>query len=198
MQTSEMTMSSNHSRGGFTLIDIMITMGVFAVVMATAVPALIDVAASMKLGNGQRQVEMELQNARLAAVSFNRPMRVKFNCPVNGQYRLLEVVGTPSLPAAADSAADRCSDTKYKFPANDTDPSTRPNHDGPVRHLPDGISFGGAPTLEFWPDGTVHKQVAAEKPWTQLPTTGASVAVKKGTSVKTITVNGLGKIQLVQ
>jgi Tfp pilus assembly protein FimT len=191
-----MTMSNIQSRAGFTLIDIMVTVGVFAVIMATAVPALIDVASGMKLGNGQRDIREELQNARLAAVSFNRPMRVKFNCPVAGQYRLVELIGTPSIPATADSANDRCSITKYTFPANDNNPSTRPNHDGPVRRLPAGISFGGAPTLEFWPDGTVHKD-DGKLPWSQVGTAGTSVAVTKGTTVKLITVNGLGKIQLV-
>jgi hypothetical protein len=109
-------------------------------------------------------------------------------------------MGTPSKPDTNDTASDRCSDTKWKYPANDNDPTSRPNHDGPVRQLPNRVTFGGTATLEFWPDGTVHKQVTSELPWTQLPVSGTlqEIAVVKGTSTKKITVNGLGKIQLIQ
>jgi len=186
-----MTKSKIQSRAGFTLIDIMVTISVMAIIMAGALPALINVADGMKLGQGQRDVYQEMQTARLIAVASNRPMRIRFNCPVAGQYRLTEL---------NDSANDRCSDVKWKFPANDTDPTSRPNHDGPVKLLPTNVAFGAASTLEFWPDGTVHKQVGAENPWTQVPVdaNGTAVTVVRGTLVKTITVNGLGKIQLVQ
>lgn len=185
--------------GGFTLIDMVMTMTVLTILMAIAVPTLMDVTQSMKLGQAQRDVEMEMNSARLLAVSSNRPMRVRFNCPAEGQYRIVELIGTPSHPDANDSASDRCSDTKWKFPANDTDPVTRPNHDGAVRRLPATVTFSAVTTLEFWPDGTVHKQLASENPWTQLDSsTGATIKVKKGNSEKQISVNGLGKIQLVE
>jgi prepilin-type N-terminal cleavage/methylation domain-containing protein len=186
-------------RHGFTLIDMVVTMTVLTILMAAAVPALVDVTQSMRLGQAQRDVEVEMNSARLAAVSSNRPMRIRFNCPDTGQYRVVELIGTTSHPDANDSAADRCSDTKWKYPANDNEPVTRPNHDGPVRTLPSTVTFSAVTTLEFWPDGTVHAQVGAENPWTQLDsTTGATIKVRKGTSEKLISVNGLGKIQLVQ
>ena len=192
-------MSKTQSRGGFTLIDMMVTISVLGILAAMSIPQLIDVAQSMKLGQGQREVEVEMNSARLKAVSSNRPMRIRFNCPETGQYRVVELIGTPSHPDANDSAGDRCSDTKWKYPANDNEPVTRPNHDGPVRTLPSQVTFSGVVTLEFWPDGTVHKQVGSENPWTPLDaTTGATIKVKKGTLEKMISVNGLGKIQLVQ
>ncbi len=193
-----MTMSRIQSRAGFTLIDIMVTITIMAIIMAGAVPGLIDVASSMKIGQGQRDVEVELQTARQMAVSHNRPIRVRFNCPVAGQYRIVELIGTPSVPDVADSASDRCSDVKWPYPAADNDPITRPNVDGPVKQLPSNVAFGAASTLEFWPNGTVHQQSGTENPWLQVPTSGTAITVTKGTIVKTITVNGLGKIQLVQ
>jgi hypothetical protein len=162
------------------------------------VPQLVNVADSMKLGQAQRDVNVELNQARLLAVSANRPIRIRFNCPAAGQYRLTELIGTPGVPDADDTAGDRCSESKWRYPANDNDPATRPNHDGPTRYLPRGVTFGTAATLEFWPNGTVHKQVAAENPWTTVDVAGTAITVVKGTSVKSITVNGLGKIQLVQ
>jgi prepilin-type N-terminal cleavage/methylation domain-containing protein len=183
---------------GYSLIDMMVAISVMAILAAAALPRLLNVAESIKLGQAQRDVNVDLNQARLLAVSANRPIRIRFNCPAAGQYRITELIGTPSVPDANDTANDRCSESKWKYPSNDNDPATRPNHDGPIRYLPRNVTFGVAPTLEFWPNGTVHKQVAAENPWTTVNVAGTAVTLVKGTSVKTVTVNGLGKIQLVQ
>ena len=192
-------MLKTHEHDGFTLIDMVVTMAVLGIMAAAAVPELIDVTRQMKLGQGQREVLMEMNGARLTAVTANRPMRIRFNCPKAGQYRVVELIGTPSSPAVDDSAADRCSDTKWRYPANDNEPVTRPNHDGAVRTLPSGVTFSASVTLEFWPDGTVHKDVGSGNPWPVLDsTTGATIKVRRDTIEKIISVNGLGKIQLVQ
>ena len=195
---NQMTKLQIHDRGGFSLVDIMVSISVMAIIAAGAVPALMNVSDSMKLGQGQRDVYQEMQTARLVAVSSNRPMRMRFNCPAAGQFRLTELIGTPSKPDTNDTATDRCSDTKWKYPANDNDPTSRPNHDGPIRQLPNKVLFGATSTLEFWPDGTIHKQLAGELPWKQIDVAGTAITVTRGTTVKTISVNGLGKIQFVQ
>ena len=192
-------MLNTHSRAGFTLVEMVVTLTVLMILMGAALPTLADVASGMKLGQAQREVMVEMNSARLIAVSSNRPMRIRFNCPTAGEYRVVELIGTPSHPDSDDSASDRCSATKWKYPANDQDPVTRPNHDGAVRILPSKVDFSAVATLEFWPDGTVHKQVAGETPWSQLgASTGATIKVRRGTEEKMISVNGLGKIQLVQ
>lgn len=191
-------MSRTQSGAGFTLIDILVAISVMAIVMAGAVPTLMNIADSMKHGQGQRDVYQEMQSARLIAVSANRPIRIRFNCPAAGQYRVVELIGSPTVPDANDSAPDRCSETKWRYPANDNNPVSRPNHDGPLKTLPNKVTFGAASTLEFWPDGTVHKQAVAENPWAQVPVAGTAITVVKGTDVKTIKVNGLGKIEFVQ
>jgi hypothetical protein len=71
-----------------------------------------------------------------------------------------------------------------------------PNHDGPVRRLPKDVSFGAIKTLEFWPDGSVHADAGAGNPWPPVAAPGTAISVTKGVSVKQITVNGLGKVQL--
>ena len=188
------------SNDGFSLIDMMVSISVMAIIAAGAVPTLMNVADGMKLGQAQRDVYQEIQTARLVAVASNRPMRIRFNCPAANQYRLTEVIGSPSQPDANDTANDRCSETKWKYPANDNDPTSRPNHDGPIRQLPNKTAFGAIATLEFWPDGTVHKQANGELPWAQVAAVngGTAITVVRGTQVKTIQVNGLGKVQLVQ
>ena len=186
-------MSNTQSHAGFTLIDMIVTITVMSIVMAMAVPSLVNLSDGMKLGQGQRDVEVELNTARTIAVSSNRQIRMRFNCPATGQYRRVELIGTPTNNDANDNATDRCSETKWRFPANDTDPTSRPNHDGPIRKLPATVSFGTTSTLEFWPNGTVHYTDT-----TQVPVTGTAITVTRGVSVKTIRVNGLGKIELVQ
>ena len=186
----------HRSDGGFTLIDIMVTIALFSIVMGMALPALSNVAERLKLGQAVREVERELQTARLKAVTSNRPVRVRFNCPSAGRYRMVELIGSPSAPVAADTNVTRCGEDLYPFPANDRNPLTRPNHDGPVRTLPTSVSFGAAPDLEFWPDGSVHQQAAAV-PWpTATGEQGSAVNLTKDGKLGRIRVNGVGKIQI--
>jgi type II secretory pathway pseudopilin PulG len=181
------------------LIDLMITLAVFGVMAAGAVPVFTNATDGLKLGQAAREVERELQTARLKAVTSNRPIRVRFNCPATGEYRMVELIGSAAAPVAADTAPTRCQETVYKSPANDANPLTRPNHDGPVKRLPTVVSFGAASTVEFWPDGSVHQDLAGGvTPWPVVPGTGTAITLTKGTKISTITVNGLGKITLVQ
>jgi type II secretory pathway pseudopilin PulG len=189
------------SNAGFTLTDVVMALGVMGVLSATALPLLTDVADSMKLGQALREVERELQAARLKAVTANRPMRVRFNCPAAGGYRMVELLGTPAVPQAddADGAMTRCQQTAYPYPADpDRDPLTRPNHDGPTRELPDTVTFGATETLEFWPDGSVHADEGTGNPWPVVPNSGTAITLVKDGKVRSITVNGIGKVTYVQ
>jgi type II secretory pathway pseudopilin PulG len=188
---------NRHLEAGFTLVDTLVTVTIFAILMAAAIPGMRDMTSSMRLGQGAREVERELQTARLKAVTSNRPIRVRFNCPVAGQYRMVELIGSSaSAPDANDSATNRCQDTVYPYPATDLNPLTRPNHDGPVRRLHPSLTFGAANDLEFWPDGSAHQRSGTTNPWPQVASTGTAVTLTQGANVKSITVNGLGKIQL--
>jgi type II secretory pathway pseudopilin PulG len=184
------------SSAGFTLIDMVVVVMLVAILSGMAMATFQDVTESMRLSQGAREVERELQTARLLAVTSNRPIRVRFNCPTADKYRMVELIGSTYVPVAADSADNRCQENVYPFPAADRNPMTLPNLDGPLRTLPRDVSFGATKTLEFWPNGTVHHDTGAAGVWPELPTTGTSITIVKGSTVKTITVNGLGKIQL--
>ena len=186
------------SASGFSILDMVATMAVVATVSAIAVPQVIDSVDSLRLGMSVRDVERELQFARLKAVSTNRAMRVRFDCPSAGKLRAVEVIGTSALPDAndADTVTARCSETTYPYSPTGADQSrlTRPNNDGAIRTLYTGATFTAKQTLEFWPNGTVHTacQAACDTSGTQINTVTLTLSRKSKT--KNITVNGLGRI----
>ncbi len=180
-----------------------LVVAIIALVSGIAVPQIMSSSRQMKLSAAARQVERELQTARMKAVKSNRPMRVRFNCPTAKQFRVVELLGSRQTPAANDadgSAAARCDTTNYPFPDNDPEFFSIPNNDGPLQTLPLEVSFGNVQTIEFWPDGSAHMQTGTTNPWPVIGTEGISLTmydVKNPTTmVKTVTVNGLGKITL--
>ena len=122
-------------QSGFSLIELLMVVALVGIVSVIGMPLLGQISGAIELGEAARQVERELQSARMTAVSANQPVRVMFNCPVAGQYRMVELIGTPGVPAAGDGVVGRCSATTYPFPAPDNNPITRPNNDGPLRRL---------------------------------------------------------------
>ena len=183
---------------GFSLIDMLATLAIFATLAAIATPQMFDGVDRMRLGISARDVERELQFARLKAVSTNRPMRIRFNCPAAGQFRVVEVIGTPRAPVAADGAANRCDETIYPYRPTGADINrlTRPNSDGAMKRLQPLATFTASPTLEFWPDGSVHMDTGVGNPWPTLTAAGATITLSRKGKTRNITVNALGKIQL--
>lgn len=181
---------------GFTLVELLATVALLAILSAIAVPSVTSAIDSQRLGIDTRNVERELQSARLSAVMTNQPIRVRFNCPAAGQYRRVELIGSINLPAADDAdtrATVRCG---YPYPADtDHDPLTRPNNDGPTKRLDSKVTFQTVQTLEFWPNGTVHVS-SSSNPWPIIGSTPVTLILAKGTTTKSITVNNLGKIQI--
>jgi prepilin-type N-terminal cleavage/methylation domain-containing protein len=174
------------SERGFSLTEMMLVVGVMGTLMAMAVPIAQDVTASAKLSESARLVERELQDARLRAVSANRILRVRTNCPSTGFIRTVEVLGT-----AADTPTSRCSATAYPYPP-DQDLMTRPNYDGPLRVIPNSATV---PTvdIQFLPDGTAQLVTAGTA---ARILTEQSIAITRRSVSRTVTVNAAGKVQL--
>jgi len=191
-----------HSTHGYSLIDQLATLAIIATVAGIAVPALSNSVENQRLGIEARNVERELQLARLNAVTTNRPIRVRFNCPDVGHYRRVELIGSVNNPETGDDAdnqgAHRCSTSFYPYPAADKDPLTRPNNDGPLMQLNSKVTFTSTQTLEFWPNGTVHVATGAVagQPWPQIGSTPANLVMTKGATTRSIVVNSLGKMQI--
>ncbi len=175
------------SARGFSLIELMIVVGLATSVMAISLPILGSVSEAAKLNEAVRGVERELQGARLRSVNINRPLRVRVNCPAAGSFRTVEVLGT-----AADSAANRCTEAAFPYPAPDADLMTRPNYDGPLLVLPTGAT-ATSKILQFEPNGSAFEVVAGAA---QNISTPVTIVVTRNGKTKSVTVNGAGKIKV--
>jgi prepilin-type N-terminal cleavage/methylation domain-containing protein len=180
---------------GFTLVELIAALAVLVTVSAIALPSMLSAIDRAKLPQAAREVERELQSAKSRAVIKGRAMRVRFNCPAAGEYRVVELLGTTSVPLPADSSADRCSPTQYPYPPADTDPVTTPNLDGPVRTFDSTISFGETETVEFRANGTAWYE-ANVGDFDLIPVAGIQITLVRNGVTETITVNGLGKVTL--
>jgi prepilin-type N-terminal cleavage/methylation domain-containing protein len=179
--------SCSRNDRGFTVSEMMLVVAAIATLSVMALPVMKDLTQSIKLNEAARLVEREMQDARLKAVSSNRVIRVRLNCPAIGYIRSVEVLGT-----AADSASNRCLTTAYPFPPPDDDIMTRPNFDGPVRTLPNGATVTNQ-VLQFSPDGTAATVITGVA---TAITTPVTVTISRDGKSKTVTVNNAGKIQL--
>ncbi len=181
---------TTHSRleSGFTLTEMLLTVAVLATIAAMGVPVMQDLTADIKVNEAARIVERELQDARLRAVSANRILRVRMNCPQAGQLRTVEYLSSSTI----DTATNRCDSAAYPFPAADNDIMTRPNYDGAVQMLPTPATVGTY-IIEFHPDGTARNVVSNVASDISSPIT---ITITRYSRTRMVTVNGAGKVQL--
>ena len=75
---------------GFTLIEILIVVGLIMIVAGAAVPTLADAIQRYSLITASQQVVSTIRGARHQAVGQNRILRVRFDFPAAGQYQVLD------------------------------------------------------------------------------------------------------------
>jgi prepilin-type N-terminal cleavage/methylation domain-containing protein len=177
-------------QAGFSLIELLLVLAGIVTLSAFAVPSFSNLVEATRARDAGRTVERQLQTARMKAVTHSRALRVRFNCPVAGQFRMLEVTGV----AATDNAGNRCSPTAFPFPGpRDTLRST-PSLDSAVIYLPTGTTVAGAFThLEFGTKGQVYTVDGSGNVASVVGTLVLTVTYKGRSN--TVTVNALGRVR---
>ena len=134
------------ARGGFTLSEVLVVLGVIVTVAALAQPALRAALDDSRLRSAARQVRTELAKTRLRAMQSGVAQRFRFQ---EGKNRF-EVA-----PADFDANAELSG--LFSSQRDATDRATRddakalrPGSDVVVQELPTGVSFGPADQRSGW------------------------------------------------
>lgn len=182
-------MTSRHgSERGFSLIELLMVIAVAGTLMVVAVPVMNDLSESSKLNTAARELEREYQSARLRAVSVNRALRVRLNCPTTGYFR------TVAVGAGNETSPSRCVLANYPYPAVTTNPLDPTTHDGALRLLAHQATVTGG-TLEFRPDGTVFKVDGTGALQPIATATPEQITVTRNGKSRVVKINGVGRIQ---
>jgi prepilin-type N-terminal cleavage/methylation domain-containing protein len=183
----------SRTAAGFSLIEILVVVALFSVLAATSAPAIQAGMQRYAVVSASQEVASTIRAARFQAVGSNRILRVRFNCPSPGKFRVVEY-----LAAATDAAADRCALSAYPFPPGDTDPATLPNLDGAVQVLPSGMTFGAASDLQIATDGRVTPLAGCPSCAAVPGASPATIVVTNGNTDddRTLTVSRSGRLQL--
>jgi prepilin-type N-terminal cleavage/methylation domain-containing protein len=157
------------SERGYTLIEVLITLGLFGIVSAISVPVFMESNSRGNLWSGAERVGAAIRQARLRAISSNTSYRVVFNCPDANEVRTLVMTGDPAI----DDDPDRCNDSL--------------DGDSAVIELPTGVGYDvdGATSLEVTGRGVFSANGGA------IPLV---IAVTHVGATRTLTVSGTGQI----
>ncbi len=128
---------------GFTLIDLMGTVGVMMILIGIAVPAFLRWLPEFELSSAARQVATDLQLARAKAVSQDRSFQLNFST-TSSSYVLQKCA--PNDPTSCTNDSGNILPTGISFSAS-----------GSVQFLPQGIS-SGATTITL-SNGSAQKRV---------------------------------------
>lgn len=88
---------------GFTLIELVIVLGITAILVAAGLPSYADLSARHRLAMASQRLALELQQARQDAVQLNRPVYVGFRTGPQWCYAVSYEPGCDcagALPAA--------------------------------------------------------------------------------------------------
>lgn len=173
---------------GFSLLELVVVIAVTSILF---VMTGLQIQAAMRrytLTTATQTVSAAVRAARYQAVAKNRTLRLRFNCPAPGQFRLVEFVNDPAI----DQAVDRCSETAYPFP--DQDAAVRPDFDGPAQILSQQATIAAVSDLQIDVTGRITPLINCPNCVTAPPP--AVVNVSNSYENRTITISGSGQVRL--
>jgi prepilin-type N-terminal cleavage/methylation domain-containing protein len=85
---------------GFTLIELMLVVGLIAVLAAATVPSIVQGMRQFEVATASQQVASTIRLARYQAVGKNMTVRVRFDYPATGQYQILDASDADVISSA--------------------------------------------------------------------------------------------------
>lgn len=121
-------MSQVDSRG-FTLIEVLIVVAIFAIGAAIAIPSLRDMGRRSSVKLAARQLKDQMVKARLAAIELNMPVIVVFDPIVGGKSRGYRIVQDANGDCEVDAGEQttRIDISNADITANNLSPNTAGN-----------------------------------------------------------------------
>ena len=157
------------SERGFSLVELVVVVGLIGVAFAVSVPIFIESNARSSLWTSSERIGAIIRQTRLKAITQNTTYRVVFDCPSTGQLRGLIMTGD----TAVDDDDDRCNQTL--------------DGDSEIVDMPTSITYD--------PDAATALQVTGRGVFTafgdSIPLT---ISVNYGSTVRTLTVSATGQI----
>lgn len=158
---------------GFSLIELVIVVGLIGVLSAIAVPTFLESNRRSSLWTGSERIGSIIRQTRLKAISQSSTYIVRFDCPSAGQLRALIVTGNPAI----DNQANRCTNVQ--------------TGDSEVVVLPTGVNFD--------PEDATELQVTPRGVFTAVgDSIPLIITVSYGTSTRTVTVSATGQLTYSQ
>ena len=162
-------MAGVRSERGYTLIEILIVVGLIGVVSAISLPVFIESNARNRLWTASENIGASIRQARLRAITQNGAFQVRFACPAAGQMRTLVVTGDADI----DDAEDRCTNTQ--------------DGDSAPLELPTGVGYTTEDVTALNVAGRgIFTAVGGAIPLT--------ISVTYGANTRTLTVSATGQI----
>jgi len=134
---------------GFGVVQGLFSLLIVGTVSVVSMPKMTEMLHQHLLMGIAQEVGAQIRGARVLAVTTGRTIRVRFDCPGAGQYRIVEVL----IRRSVDNNPNRCS--RRAFPRPDQRPGSGPDLDGPLLSLKNGVSFAAHRDVDIGPTGEV-------------------------------------------